>query len=120
MPRQLQVDACGVRGGYDPAADAIFNKTGVDIYFMEYDTERAGGYEPLRLLPKGSSASLPGFITTKTGDLESLDTLKRQFDEASKYAPLDQLGIAPSAASPPPKRATPSPWTTSAASWSWW
>jgi 5-methyltetrahydropteroyltriglutamate--homocysteine methyltransferase len=82
-------------GGYDPAADAVFNQTGVDIFFMEYDTERAGGLEPLRLLPKGRQRVLPGFITTKTGELESLDELKRKFDEAAKYADIDQLGIAP-------------------------
>ncbi|HMB46891.1 MAG TPA: 5-methyltetrahydropteroyltriglutamate--homocysteine S-methyltransferase [Afifellaceae bacterium] len=82
-------------GAYDPAADAIFNKTGIDIYFMEYDSERAGGLEPLRLLPKGDKRVLPGFITTKTGELESLDDLKRKFEEASKYADIGQLGIAP-------------------------
>ena len=82
-------------GAYDPAADAIFNKTGVDIYFMEYDTERAGGLEPLRLLPKGSKRVLPGFITTKTAEMESIDDLKAKFDEAAKYCDLDQLGIAP-------------------------
>lgn len=82
-------------GAYDPAADAVFNKTGVDIYFMEYDTDRAGGLEPLRLLPKGKKRVMPGFITTKTGELESLDRLRRKFDEAAKYADLDQLGIAP-------------------------
>lgn len=82
-------------GGYDPAADAVFNKTGVDVFFMEYDSERAGGLAPLRLLPVGRQRVLPGFITTKTGALEDLDTLRRQFDEAAKYAPLDQLGIAP-------------------------
>ena len=82
-------------GAYDPAADAVFNKTGVDIYFMEYDTDRAGGLEPLRLLPKGKKRVLPGFITTKVAELESIDDLKRKFDEASKYADLDQLGIAP-------------------------
>jgi methionine synthase II (cobalamin-independent) len=82
-------------GAYDPAADAIFNQTGVDVYFMEYDTERAGGLEPLRLLPKGSKRVMPGFITTKTGELESIDDLKRRFEEASKYTDLDQLGIAP-------------------------
>ena len=82
-------------GAYDPAADAIFNKTGVDIYFMEYDTERAGGLEPLRLLPKGRKRVLPGFITTKTGDLEKVDDLKRKFDEAGKFADINQLGIAP-------------------------
>ena len=82
-------------GAYDPAADAVFNKTGVDIFFMEYDTERAGGLEPLRLLSKGKQRVLPGFITTKTGALESLDDLKRQFEAASKFADIDQLGIAP-------------------------
>lgn len=82
-------------GAYDPAADAIFNQTDVDIYFMEYDSERAGGLEPLRLLPKGKKRVLPGFITTKTGDLETIDDLRKQFDEAAKYTDLDQLGIAP-------------------------
>ena len=82
-------------GAYDPAADAVFNQTGIDVYFMEYDTDRAGGLEPLRLLPKGNKRVLPGFITTKTGELESIDELKRRFDEASKYADIDQLGIAP-------------------------
>ena len=82
-------------GAYDPAADAVFNQTGIDVYFMEYDSERAGGLEPLRLLPKGNKRVLPGFITTKTPELESIDDLKRRFDEASKYADIDQLGIAP-------------------------
>ena len=82
-------------GAYDPAADAVFNKTGVDIFFMEYDTERAGGLEPLSLLSKGKQRVLPGFITTKTAPLEDIDDLRRQFDEAGKYADLEQLGIAP-------------------------
>ncbi|WP_010140321.1 5-methyltetrahydropteroyltriglutamate--homocysteine S-methyltransferase [Oceanicola sp. S124] len=82
-------------GSYEAAADAIFNKTGVDIYFMEYDTDRAGGLEPLRLLPKGNKRIMAGFITTKTAELEPMDTLKRQFEEASKYVDMDQLGIAP-------------------------
>jgi len=82
-------------GAYDPAADAIFNQTDVDIYFMEYDTERAGGLEPLRLLPKGKKRVLPGFITTKSAGLESIDDLKRKFEQAAKYADIDQLGIAP-------------------------
>lgn len=82
-------------GAYDQAANAVFNKTGVDIFFMEYDTERAGGLEPLRLLAKGKQRVLPGFITTKTGDLESLDDLRRKFDEAGKFTDLGQLGIAP-------------------------
>lgn len=82
-------------GAYDPAADAIFNQTDVDIYFMEYDTDRAGGLEPLRKLPKGTKRVLPGFITTKTAELEKLDDLKRKFDEVGKYADLNQFGIAP-------------------------
>lgn len=81
-------------GAYDAAAEAIFS-TGVDIFFMEYDTDRAGGLEPLRLLPKGKQRVLPGFITTKTPELEPLDWLKSKFDEASQYVDLDQLGIAP-------------------------
>ena len=89
------VSSWSAQGAYDPAADAVFNETGIDIYFMEYDSERAGGLEPLRLLPKGNKRVLPGFITTKTPELESLDDLRRRFDEASRYADIDQLGIAP-------------------------
>ncbi len=82
-------------GAYDPAADAVFNQTGIDVYFMEYDTERAGGLEPLRLLPKGNKRVMPGFITTKKGELETVDDLRKRFDEAAKFADIDQLGIAP-------------------------
>jgi 5-methyltetrahydropteroyltriglutamate--homocysteine methyltransferase len=82
-------------GAYDPAADAVFNQTGVDIYFMEYDSERAGGFEPLARLPKGRKRVMAGLITTKTAGLESLDDLKRKFESASRYADIDQLGIAP-------------------------
>jgi 5-methyltetrahydropteroyltriglutamate--homocysteine methyltransferase len=82
-------------GAYDPVVDAIFNQTDVDVYFMEYDSERAGGLEPLRLLPKGRKRVMPGFITTKQGALETVDDLKRRFDEAAKYADIAQLGIAP-------------------------
>jgi 5-methyltetrahydropteroyltriglutamate--homocysteine methyltransferase len=87
--------AWAATGAYDPAADAVFNQTGVDVYFMEYDSERAGGLEPLRLLPKGNKRVMPGFITTKAGELETVDALKRKFEEASKYVDIDQLGIAP-------------------------
>ena len=82
-------------GGYHFAADAIFNQTSVDIYLMEYDTERAGGLEPLAKLPKGHKRVMPGFITTKSGKLETLDWLKSKYDEATKYVDIDQLGIAP-------------------------
>ena len=82
-------------GAYDPVADAVFTQTGIDVFFLEYDTERAGGLAPLRLLPKGNQRVMVGFITTKSGELENTDTLLQKFDEASKYADLDQLGIAP-------------------------
>ncbi|MBZ8133146.1 5-methyltetrahydropteroyltriglutamate--homocysteine S-methyltransferase [Afifella sp. IM 167] len=82
-------------GGYDPAADILFNDIDIDIYFMEYDSERAGGLQPLSALPKGNKRVMPGFITTKTGDLEDIEVIKRRFDEAGKYADLGQLGIAP-------------------------
>ena len=82
-------------GSYDPAADAVFNKTGVDIFFMEYDTGRAGGLEPLSLLSKGRQRVMLGFVTTKSGEMEKADYLKRKLEEASKIADIDQLGIAP-------------------------
>jgi 5-methyltetrahydropteroyltriglutamate--homocysteine methyltransferase len=82
-------------GAYDLVADTVFNQTGVDIFFMEYDTDRAGGLEPLKFLARGHQRVMPGFITTKTGSMESLDDLKRRFDEAAKYADLGQMGIAP-------------------------
>ncbi|HAV08801.1 MAG TPA: 5-methyltetrahydropteroyltriglutamate--homocysteine S-methyltransferase [Rhodobacteraceae bacterium] len=82
-------------GAYDAVADAVFNQTGVDVFFMEYDTDRAGGLEPLSLLAKGKQRVMPGFITTKTAPLEEMDWLKRQFDAAAKFAPLEQMGIAP-------------------------
>jgi 5-methyltetrahydropteroyltriglutamate--homocysteine methyltransferase len=83
------------QGAYDPAADAIFNLTGIDVFFMEYDSERAGGLEPLRLLQHGKQRVMPGFITTKTGTLESVDEICRKIDQAAQFAPLEQLGIAP-------------------------
>ena len=82
-------------GSYDQVADAVFNQTGVDIFFMEYDTERAGGLAPLKFLQKGHQRVMAGFITTKTGELESMDALKAQFEIASQYVDMDQLGIAP-------------------------
>ncbi|MDP1839447.1 MAG: 5-methyltetrahydropteroyltriglutamate--homocysteine S-methyltransferase [Reyranella sp.] len=82
------------QGGYEPVADVLFNKMGVDAYFMEYDSERAGGFEPLRLLPRNKHAVL-GIMTSKTGALESKDQLKRCLDEAAKFASLDQLCLSP-------------------------
>ena len=83
------------QGAYDPTVDAVFNKIDLDVYFMEYDDERSGGLEPLKYMPKGNKRVMPGFITTKQGKLETLDFLKKKFEEASKYISIDQLGIAP-------------------------
>jgi 5-methyltetrahydropteroyltriglutamate--homocysteine methyltransferase len=80
-------------GGYDAVQEILFNKVNVHGYFMEYDDERSGGFEPLRLLPKGKQVVL-GIMTTKTGKLESKDELKRRIDQAAKYAPLEQLCIS--------------------------
>jgi 5-methyltetrahydropteroyltriglutamate--homocysteine methyltransferase len=77
-------------GGYDAVQEILFNKIKVHGYFMEYDDPRSGGFEPLRMLPKGKLVVL-GIVTTKTGKLESKDDLKRRIDQAAKYAPLDQL-----------------------------
>jgi len=81
-------------GGYEPVAEILFNTIEVHGYFMEYDSERAGGFEPLRHLPKGKTVVL-GLVTSKTGQLESEDLLKRRIDEAAKFAPLDQLALSP-------------------------
>jgi 5-methyltetrahydropteroyltriglutamate--homocysteine methyltransferase len=81
-------------GGYDPVAEVLFNALDVDGYFLEFDTPRAGNFAPLRYLPKGKKLIL-GLVTTKTGELEKPDDLKRRIDEASKLVSLDQLGISP-------------------------
>ena len=81
-------------GGYEPVADILFNGMPVDGYFMEWDTDRAGGFEPLRFLPKGKHVVL-GLVTSKTGVLESKDDVKRRIDEATKYVSLDQLCLSP-------------------------
>jgi 5-methyltetrahydropteroyltriglutamate--homocysteine methyltransferase len=81
-------------GSYEPIAELIFNEINVDGYFLEYDSTRAGGFEPLRFLPKGKIAVL-GLVTTKNGKLESKDELKRRIDEAAKHAPLEQLALSP-------------------------
>jgi 5-methyltetrahydropteroyltriglutamate--homocysteine methyltransferase len=81
-------------GGYDAVQEILFNTINVHGYFMEYDTERAGGFEPLRLVPKGKTVVL-GLVTSKTGKLESKDALKRRIDEAAKFVSLDQLALSP-------------------------
>jgi 5-methyltetrahydropteroyltriglutamate--homocysteine methyltransferase len=81
-------------GGYQTVADILFNQIGVNAYFMEYDTERAGGFEPLRFVPKDKIVVL-GLISSKTGDLESKDDIKRRIDAAAKYVDVSQLCLSP-------------------------
>jgi 5-methyltetrahydropteroyltriglutamate--homocysteine methyltransferase len=81
-------------GSYEAVAERLFNIAGIDAYFLEYDSDRAGGFEPLRHLPKGKHAVL-GLVTSKTGILEPKDVIKRRLDEASKFAPLDRLCLSP-------------------------
>lgn len=81
-------------GGYEPVAEMVFNEINVDGYFMEWDDDRSGGFEPLRFLPKGKHVVL-GLVTSKFGEIESKDNLKRRIEEAAKFAPLDQLCLSP-------------------------
>jgi 5-methyltetrahydropteroyltriglutamate--homocysteine methyltransferase len=81
-------------GGYEPVAELLFNAIGVDGYFLEYDSARAGTFEPLRFLPKGKIAVL-GLVTTKSPLMETKDELKRRIDQAARYAPLEQLALSP-------------------------
>jgi 5-methyltetrahydropteroyltriglutamate--homocysteine methyltransferase len=81
-------------GGYEPVAEILFNTINVHGYFMEYDSDRAGGFEPLRFVPKGKTVVL-GLVTSKSGRLESKDDLKRRIDLAAKFVPLDQLCLSP-------------------------
>jgi len=80
-------------GGYDFVAEALFTQLGVDGFFLEFDDERSGGFEPLRFVPPGKQVVL-GLVTTKRGELESKDDLKRRIDAAAKYVPLEQLCLS--------------------------
>jgi 5-methyltetrahydropteroyltriglutamate--homocysteine methyltransferase len=82
-------------GGYEPVAEVLFNQINSDAYFMEYDTDRAGGFEPLRFVPRGHKMVVLGLVTSKSGTLETKDELKRRVDQAAKYVPLEQLAISP-------------------------
>ena len=82
------------QGGYDFVADALFNELTVDGYFMEFDDERSGGFAPLRFVPKGKYVVL-GLVTSKRGELEAKDDLKRRIEEASKFVDIDQLCLSP-------------------------
>jgi 5-methyltetrahydropteroyltriglutamate--homocysteine methyltransferase len=81
-------------GGYEPVAEVMFNAINVHGYFMEFDSERAGGFEPLRFVPKGKQVVL-GLVTSKSGTLESKDEIKRRIDQAAKFVPLEQLCLSP-------------------------
>ena len=81
-------------GGYEPVADVLFNSMPIDGYFMEWDSDRAGGFEPLRFLPKWKQVVL-GLVTSKTGVLEQPDAIKRAIEEAAQFAPLNQLCLSP-------------------------
>ena len=82
------------QGGYEFVADALFNELNVDGYFMEYDDERSGGFEPLRFVPKGKYVVL-GLVTSKKGELEAKDDIKRRIEEATKFVDIDQLCLSP-------------------------
>ena len=81
-------------GNYEPVAEALLSEMNLDAYFMEYDDARSGDFRPLRFLPKGKIVVL-GLVTTKFGEMENKDALKRRIDEAAQYAPLDQLCLSP-------------------------
>ncbi len=82
-------------GGYESVAEIMLGKLNYDGYFLEYDTERAGGFEPLRFLPKGAKIVVLGLVTTKSGALEKKADVKRRIEEATKYVALDQLALSP-------------------------
>jgi len=82
-------------GGYEPVAETLLGKVNYDGYFLEYDTERAGGFEPLRFLPKGNKIVVLGLVTSKSGALEKKGDIKRRIDEAAKFAPVEQFCLSP-------------------------
>jgi len=82
-------------GGYEPVAETLLGKVNYDGYFLEYDTDRAGGFEPLRFLPKGNKSVVLGLVTSKSGTLEKKDDVKRRIDEAAKFAPLEHFCLSP-------------------------
>jgi 5-methyltetrahydropteroyltriglutamate--homocysteine methyltransferase len=82
------------QGSYEPVAEALLSEMNIDAYFLEYDDARSGDFKPLRFLPKNKFVVL-GLITTKLGQLESKDAIKRRIDAAAKYASLDQLCLSP-------------------------
>jgi 5-methyltetrahydropteroyltriglutamate--homocysteine methyltransferase len=82
-------------GGYEFVGEQLLGHTPLDGYFLEYDSDRAGGFEPLRFFPKGKKQLVLGLVTSKSGKLEKKDDIKRRIDEATKYVALDQLCLSP-------------------------
>jgi 5-methyltetrahydropteroyltriglutamate--homocysteine methyltransferase len=83
------------QGGYESVAEALFNRLDYDGYFLEYDSERAGGFEPLRFVPAGKKRVVLGLVTTKQGNLEDADLLRARIEAATRYVALDQLCLSP-------------------------
>ena len=83
------------QGGYEPIAEKLFNRVDVDGYFLEYDSERAGGFEPLRFFPGGNKRLVLGLISSKTGTLERAEDIKRRIEQARQYVDLEQLAVSP-------------------------
>jgi len=86
--------AWAAEGGYDPVAEILFNEFKLDGFFLEYDSPRAGSFSPLRFVPKDKKIVL-GLVTTKTGEMETDDEVKRRIEEAARYVPLEQLALSP-------------------------
>jgi 5-methyltetrahydropteroyltriglutamate--homocysteine methyltransferase len=82
-------------GGYEPVAELLFGQVNYDGFFLEYDTDRAGGFEPLRFVPKGEKQIVLGLVTSKSGALEKPDDIKRRIGEAAKFVAMDQLCLSP-------------------------
>ena len=96
----MSAAAISARPAFRPAATSRWPRTcsgscNYDGYFLEYDSDRAGGFEPLRFLPKGNKLVVLGLVTSKSGTLEKKDAVKRRIDEAAKFAPLDQFCLSP-------------------------
>jgi 5-methyltetrahydropteroyltriglutamate--homocysteine methyltransferase len=82
-------------GGYEPIADVLFNQYDYDGYFLEYDSDRAGGFEPLRFLPSGNKFVVLGLVTTKTGALEGKGDIEARIDAAAEFVPIERLCLSP-------------------------
>ena len=105
-------------GSYEAIAERLFNTLDVDVFLLEYDNDRSGGFEPLRFVPRGKTVVL-GLITTKQGYLESMDALRRRIDEASQYVPMDDLAISPQCGFASVDAGNAISWMIKGASWSW-